>query len=88
MDGAICISIADNGVGIPPESLPHIFDRFYRVDKSRSGRQRGSGLGLALVRAMVEANEGEIRVTSAPEVGSTFTVKFPTCESKKAQDLR
>ncbi len=73
----ICISVADTGPGIPAEALPHIFDRFYRVDKSRSTRPRGSGLGLALVRAMVEANEGQIQVTSAPQTGSAFTVKFP-----------
>ncbi len=72
-----CISIADTGSGIPPEALPHIFDRFYRVDKSRSGRQRGSGLGLALVRAMVDANDGQIQVRSEPNVGSIFTLRFP-----------
>ncbi len=77
------LQVADNGVGIPPEDLPHIFDRFYRVDKARSRNTTpdslgsGSGLGLAIVKALVKQNAGHIDATSAPGQGTTFTVRFP-----------
>ena len=77
-DNAV-LTVADTGIGIPPESLGRIFDRFYRVDKARSRQTGGSGLGLAIVKDMVERNRGTIRVTSVPEepVGSVFTLVFP-----------
>jgi signal transduction histidine kinase len=71
------IVISDTGVGIPPEALPHIFDRFYRVDTARRNLVRGSGLGLALTRLIVQANAGQIAVTSAQGQGSTFTIQLP-----------
>lgn len=71
------ISVSDTGVGIPPEALPRIFDRFYRVDTARGNRVRGSGLGLALTRFIVEMNDGHISVTSAQGQGSTFTLQLP-----------
>lgn len=71
------IVVADTGVGIPPEALSRIFDRFYRVDKARARSQGGSGLGLALVRDLVEANGGIIRVASEPGAGTVFTVQLP-----------
>lgn len=71
----VTIEIADDGVGIPEEDLPRIFDRLYRGDRSRS--QRGLGLGLSLVRAVVEAHGGEVSVVSSPGGGSTFTVTIP-----------
>lgn len=67
------ISVADDGCGIAPEVLPHIFDRFCTEQPSLSGRQDGSGLGLALAKALVELHGGEIRVESAPGQGSRFT---------------
>jgi signal transduction histidine kinase len=67
----------DTGAGIPEESLPHIFERFYRVDKARARKSGGSGLGLAIVRFIVERNRGEISVDSSLGVGTTFTVSFP-----------
>ena len=67
------ISVADDGCGIAPEVLPHIFDRFRTEQPSLSGRQDGSGLGLALTKALVELHGGEIRVESAPGQGSRFT---------------
>ncbi len=75
-DGTLSIQVADTGVGIPPEALRHVFERFYRVDQSRS-RRTGSGLGLALVRSIAEANGGEVEVTSQVNAGSVFTLRLP-----------
>lgn len=72
MDNNILIEVADNGIGIDKEHLPHLFDRFYRVDKSRSRTQGGSGLGLAIVKHIIEAHKQTINVRSAKELGSTF----------------
>jgi signal transduction histidine kinase len=71
------LRISDTGTGIPPESLSHVFERFYRVDKARSRQTGGSGLGLAIVRSMVERNNGEIHLQSTVGKGTTFTVFFP-----------
>ncbi|MBE6924230.1 MAG: HAMP domain-containing histidine kinase [Ruminococcaceae bacterium] len=71
------LTVADTGTGIPEDSLGHIFERFYRVDKARSRASGGSGLGLAIVRNMVQRNQGEIRVESVFGSGTTFTVEFP-----------
>ena len=71
------LTVADTGTGIPEDSIPHIFERFYRVDKARSRASGGSGLGLAIVRSMVQRNQGEIRVDSIFGKGTTFTVEFP-----------
>ncbi len=72
MDKNILIEVADNGIGIPAQHLPHVFDRFYRVDKSRSRAQGGSGLGLAIVKHIVEAHTQTINVRSSDQLGSTF----------------
>ena len=71
------LTVADTGTGIPEDSLGHIFERFYRVDKARSRASGGSGLGLAIVRNMVQRNQGQIRVDSVFGMGTTFTVEFP-----------
>lgn len=71
------LQIRDSGVGIPEESLEHIFERFYRVDKARSRQTGGSGLGLAIVHDMVERNRGQIYVSSVEGQGTIFTVEFP-----------
>lgn len=73
------LTIADTGEGIPPEHLPHIFDRFYRADPARSRDRGGAGLGLAIARAIVEAHGGQISVSSAgvPGQGSQFLLKLP-----------
>ncbi|HWL52846.1 MAG TPA: ATP-binding protein [Chthoniobacteraceae bacterium] len=71
----VTIEVADNGVGIPPEELARIWERLYRVDKSRS--QRGLGLGLSFVKAIIEAHRGTVHVISEPEKGSCFIVRFP-----------
>lgn len=76
-DENVTLKIADTGVGIPSESLEHIFERFYRVDKARSRQSGGSGLGLSIVRSLVERNRGEISVESKPDVGTEFMLTFP-----------
>jgi len=70
------VQVSDTGKGIPPEQLPHIFERFYRGDKARSGRE-SAGLGLAIAQEIVRAHGGEIVVQSTPGKGSTFVVKLP-----------
>jgi two-component system phosphate regulon sensor histidine kinase PhoR len=72
MDKNILIEVADNGIGIPQKHLPHVFDRFYRVDKSRSRHQGGSGLGLSIVKHIIEAHHQTINVRSTASLGSTF----------------
>jgi signal transduction histidine kinase len=74
--GETVITVKDTGIGIPPEELPRIWERLYRGDKSRS--QRGLGLGLSLVRAIVNAHGGRIEVKSTTGKGSTFAVHLPT----------
>jgi two-component system sensor histidine kinase BaeS len=73
----IYVSVADNGEGIPAEDLPYVFERFYRVDKSRSRATGGSGLGLTIARRLVEAHGGNIEVESQPGRGSIFTFDIP-----------
>ena len=71
------VSIRDTGEGIQPEDLPHIFERFYRGEKSRSRASGGAGLGLAIARGIVEAHGGKITVESAPGQGSPFIFTLP-----------
>ncbi len=73
----IQFSIRDTGIGIPPIDLPHIFDRFFRVDKSRSRVTGGTGLGLSIVKDIIEAHGGEIRVESEVNLGTTFIIDLP-----------
>ena len=74
---ALFLAVADTGQGIPAEDIPHLFGRFYRVDKSRSRIQGRNGLGLAICKAIIDAHGGSIEVSSQPGAGSTFTVKLP-----------
>jgi signal transduction histidine kinase len=89
LEGEVCVSTAtdsdsailavtDTGVGISDEDMFSIFDRFYRVDKSRSRAEGHTGLGLAISKAIVEAEGGTIDATSTVNVGTTFTVRFPS----------
>ncbi len=78
-DGQVVVAVRDEGDGIAPEHLPHVFERFYRADPSRSRDSGGSsGLGLAIVEAIVTAHGGTVGVTSAPGQGTTVRVTFPT----------
>jgi signal transduction histidine kinase len=71
------VTVSDTGIGIPEEHLPHIFDRFYRIDKARNREDGGTGLGLAIVQSLAQAHDGRVNVTSTPGEGSTFTVYLP-----------
>jgi two-component system sensor histidine kinase BaeS len=72
-----CVTVRDDGEGIPPADLPHVFDRFRRVDPSRSRATGGSGLGLAIVRQLVEAHGGTVAARSEPGVGTEVALRFP-----------
>jgi signal transduction histidine kinase len=78
-DGHVRIVIRDTGPGIPPEHLPRIFDRFYKADASRAGTAvpSGSGLGLSIVRAIVERHGGTVTASNAPEGGAAFELILP-----------
>ncbi len=76
-DGSVEVSVADTGMGIPPEALPRLFERFYRVDPARAREGGGTGIGLAIARSVVEAHGGTIRAESQPGHGSTFTFDLP-----------
>ncbi|MBI2093533.1 MAG: PAS domain-containing sensor histidine kinase, partial [Candidatus Omnitrophica bacterium] len=71
------IEVEDTGIGIPKESLPRIFERFYRVDKARSRELGGTGLGLSIVKHLIEAHRGQVSVTSQLGQGSIFTITLP-----------
>ena len=77
LDGDVSITISDTGVGIPSQDLPRIFERFYRVDKGRSRQVGGTGLGLTIVKHVIERMNGTIEVQSQLRYGSTFTVRLP-----------
>jgi signal transduction histidine kinase len=76
-DGAAEVRVTDTGIGIPAADLPHVFDRFYRVDKARTRVSGGTGLGLAIVQTLVEAHGGTVAVESTPDVGTTVRVRLP-----------
>jgi two-component system, OmpR family, sensor histidine kinase VicK len=76
-EGDIVISVTDSGPGIPEEELPHIFERFYRVDKTRSRKLGGAGLGLAIARSIIEAHGGRIEAQSRVDAGTTIRVFLP-----------
>ena len=76
-NGTALMIVSDSGIGIPQGDLPHVFDRFYRVDKARSRALGGAGLGLSIADWIVKAHGGELRVQSAPGKGSEFTVELP-----------
>jgi two-component system sensor histidine kinase BaeS len=73
---SVQISVRDSGPGIPPEALPHVFERFYRVDRSRSRAEGGSGLGLAIARQLAEAHGGTLTAANHPQGGAVFTLSL------------
>jgi len=77
MNGEYVVTVRDNGQGIPPEELPHIWDRYYRVEGRASGGSAGTGLGLAIAAGIVSAHGGRIEVASALDQGTTFAVHLP-----------
>lgn len=83
-EGWVRIDIADTGIGIPAKELPHIFDRFYRVDKARSRTHGGTGLGLPIARWIADAHGGHIDVESEVGEGTTFTVWLPEASRNEA----
>jgi two-component system phosphate regulon sensor histidine kinase PhoR len=83
-DGQCVVRVKDTGVGLDPKHLPRIFERFYRVDKGRSRDMGGTGLGLSIVKHLVGAMDGEVRVESQPNQGSTFTIFLPATAAQAA----
>jgi two-component system OmpR family sensor kinase len=80
VDNLVRIEVHDDGPGIPKEDQPHVFERFWRGDRSRGRRSGSSGLGLSIVSSLVESHGGQIRVTSEPGQGTTFTVDLPLAD--------
>ncbi|MFL5695782.1 MAG: sensor histidine kinase, partial [Ktedonobacteraceae bacterium] len=76
-ENSAVVKVSDTGIGISPDDLPHIFERFYRADQTRSRERGGSGLGLAIVESIVQEHQGSIEVESTPGKGSTFILKLP-----------
>jgi two-component system sensor histidine kinase BaeS len=76
LDRHVQIEVSDTGVGIDPEDLPHVFDRFWRADRSRTRETGGSGLGLAIVHGLVLAHGGTVTASSVPGAGTTFTIRL------------
>jgi two-component system phosphate regulon sensor histidine kinase PhoR len=83
-DGAV-FSVEDTGIGIAPEHLPRLTERFYRVDRSRSRETGGTGLGLAIVKHAVARHQAALDVDSQPGAGSRFTIRFPPARTVPAE---
>ena len=82
-DGRAVVTVADNGVGIAPEDQQRVFERFYRVDKSRSKQTGGTGLGLSIVKHGAQVHHAQIAMQSALGEGTTITLTFPAQSSGK-----
>ncbi|MGA2871375.1 MAG: ATP-binding protein, partial [Verrucomicrobiota bacterium] len=81
INGHAILEVADNGMGIPPDALPHVFERFFRVDQARSADAGSAGLGLAIVKSICTAHGAEVEVQSTLRNGSCFRVKFPLAKN-------
>jgi heavy metal sensor kinase len=82
-EGEARVVVADTGVGIPPEHLPRVFDRFYRVDPARGGEAEGTGLGLSISRAIAEGHGGTIDIESTPGRGTRVTLRLPAADGTR-----
>ena len=78
----VLIHLTDSGIGIPKEEIPYIFDRFHRVEKSRSRDYGGTGLGLSIVKKLIDLQHGSIEVLSEVGEGTTFKIEFPLLEKE------
>ncbi len=87
-NGQAVLEVADTGIGIPAAAAPHVFERFFRVDKSRSRDEGGAGLGLAIVKSICAAHDAEVRVESVPGKGSRFYVTLPLAVKKNSSSER
>ncbi len=85
-DNNAILTIADTGIGIPADAIPHLFDRFYRVDKARERAAGGSGLGLAIVKASVDAHGGKVEIQSKEGQGSQFIISIPLASKSKSSN--
>ena len=86
-DGVVEISVTDQGVGIPDDERDRVFERFFRVDAARSRNTGGSGLGLSIVKHVVQNHGGDVRVWSQQGRGSTFTIRLPEASHETAAQL-
>lgn len=77
VNGHAILEVEDNGIGIAAEALPHVFERFFRVDQARSDDSEGAGLGLSIVKSICTAHGAEVDVVSVPQMGTRFRVKMP-----------
>ena len=84
-DDHAVLEVADSGLGISADDLPHVFERFYRADKARSRQMGGTGLGLSIVRSICQAHGGQVTVNSAEGRGSRFRVELPLSTSIRSQ---
>jgi heavy metal sensor kinase len=88
-EGQARFEVTDTGIGIPAGALPHVFERFFRVDSARSREQGGAGLGLAIVKSICTAHHGRVEVSSQPGKGSSFRVELPlSVNQKRSSDLQ
>ncbi|MFO0882248.1 MAG: ATP-binding protein [Candidatus Saccharimonadales bacterium] len=87
-DGVAQIRVSDTGAGIPPEDVPHLFEKFYRVDNTATRTIGGTGLGLFICRKIIEMYNGRIWVASDLGMGSTFFINLPRISSEKAMELK
>jgi signal transduction histidine kinase len=81
--GSVCFRVADNGIGMSRRAIRKIFERFYQADQTLSRRSQGCGLGLSIVKFIVDAHNGSINLESKPKKGSVFTIKLPAVENEK-----
>ena len=86
MNGNAVLEVSDTGIGIPAQSITHVFERFYRVDKARSRQMGGTGLGLSIVHAICKSHGGRVRAESIEGQGSRFTVELPLANSRKEHE--